>query len=191
MTTTALAAIDLETTGRQIAMLAEYFNYELQPHVLRVYVDGLADIPTAHMKAACRRVIQTQTFMPKVAELRQAVDDIIDAQREEQRRRGQVARQQVVATEFAMVGRVPKAAVVAKFGRLTAPEMCACVACGEAGVTGPPRLVPGGFTEREGESIEMGVWLHGYELKEHERGQAAFESAMRSVFARYRPEEIA
>lgn len=73
--TQALAIPDLKALTGQITMLAEYFNYELEPHVLRLYVDGLRDVPIEAVRAGCRRVISTATFMPKVAEIRRAVDD--------------------------------------------------------------------------------------------------------------------
>lgn len=71
---TALAVEDIKALTGQITMLAEYFNYELEPHVLRLYVDGLRDVPIEALRAGCRRVIATATFMPKVAEIRRAVD---------------------------------------------------------------------------------------------------------------------
>lgn len=72
--TQALAVVDIKTLTGQITMLAEYFNYELEPHVLRLYVDGLRDVPAEALRAGCRRVIVTATFMPKVAEIRRAID---------------------------------------------------------------------------------------------------------------------
>lgn len=70
----AIAVADVKALTGQITMLAEYFNYELEPHVLRVYVDGLRDVPHDAMRAGCRHLIQTARFMPKVAEIRAAVD---------------------------------------------------------------------------------------------------------------------
>lgn len=80
--TSALAAPDLKALTGQVAMLAEYFNYELEPHVLRLYVDGLRDVPPDALRMGCRRCILTQRFMPKVVEIREA----IDAEAEERRR---------------------------------------------------------------------------------------------------------
>jgi hypothetical protein len=71
---TTLTVPDLKALTGQITMLAEYFNYELEPHVLRLYVDGLREVPQDALRAGCRRVIATATFMPKVAEIRAAVD---------------------------------------------------------------------------------------------------------------------
>jgi hypothetical protein len=72
---TTLAVADVKALTGQITMLAEYFNYELEPHVLRLYVDGLRDVPHEALRAGCRRIIATATFMPKVAEIRRAIDD--------------------------------------------------------------------------------------------------------------------
>lgn len=72
--TTALAVPDVKALTGQVTMLAEYFNYELEPHVLRLYVDGLRDVPLDALRAGCRRIIATATFMPKVAEIRRAID---------------------------------------------------------------------------------------------------------------------
>lgn len=58
----------------QVIMLAQYFGADLEPHVLRLYVDALRDIPEDHLRAGCRRVIVSARFMPKVAEIRAAVD---------------------------------------------------------------------------------------------------------------------
>jgi len=69
-----LTVIDLVATARQVRMLAEYFNYDLQPHDLRLYVDALSDVPAEHLRAGCRRVILSKTFMPKVAEIRTGID---------------------------------------------------------------------------------------------------------------------
>ncbi len=80
--TTALAVPDIKAITGQIAMLAEYFNVELEPHVLRVYVDGLRDVPPDAVRMGCRRCITTMRFMPKVAEIRAA----IDAEYEDRRR---------------------------------------------------------------------------------------------------------
>jgi len=71
---TALSVNDREATARQVRMLAEYFNYDLQPHDLRIYVDALRDVPDEHLRAGCRRVILAKTFMPRVAEIRTCID---------------------------------------------------------------------------------------------------------------------
>lgn len=65
---------DPAVVNGQVVMLAQYFGAELEPHVLRLYVDALRDIPVDELKAGCRRVIVTARFMPKVAEIRAAVD---------------------------------------------------------------------------------------------------------------------
>lgn len=70
----ALVTFDLEATTKQIEMLAAYFNAGLEPQVLRIYVDALRDVPIEHLRAGCRRCIVTQRFMPKVAEIRAAID---------------------------------------------------------------------------------------------------------------------
>ena len=72
--TQALATADIKPHVGQITMLAEYFNYELEPHVLRLYVDGLRDVPIDELRAGCRHCITTRRFMPKVAEIRESVD---------------------------------------------------------------------------------------------------------------------
>lgn len=58
----------------QVGMLIEYFSAEIEPHVRRIYVDALRDIPEESLRAGCRRVIASARFMPKVAEIRAAVD---------------------------------------------------------------------------------------------------------------------
>jgi hypothetical protein len=181
---------DAQRVAKMVAGMAEILGVNAPTARIVGYVEALRDIPPNVLASAIKRAIQGWRYpdMPKPADIRAAADAVEEAERDDQRRRGEAIRAQLMAGEFALFGRVPKMAVIAKFGRLTAPDRCACGLCVEAGVSGPPRLVPGGYVHREGELIEMGVWLHGYELAEHERGQAAFESAMRSVFARYQPE---
>ena len=70
----AMVTFDLEATTKQVEMLAAYFNAGLEPHVLRLYVDALRDVPVEHLRAGCRRCITTLRFMPKVAEIRTAID---------------------------------------------------------------------------------------------------------------------
>jgi hypothetical protein len=53
-----------------VTLLAEYFQQELTPHELRLYVGGLADMAIEDLQAACRLAIQSRRFFPKVAELR-------------------------------------------------------------------------------------------------------------------------
>lgn len=69
-----VALADPAVVTKQIDMLVEYFAAELEPHVLRLYVDSLRDIPEDDLRAGCRRVIVSARFMPKVAEIRAAVD---------------------------------------------------------------------------------------------------------------------
>jgi hypothetical protein len=57
-----------------IAMLVESFGVkgaDFTPVRVRAYEDGLKDIAVPLLNAAVRRAIQTRTFFPKVAELRQ------------------------------------------------------------------------------------------------------------------------
>lgn len=70
----ALQTFDPAVVAKQVEMLAEYFGVELEPHVQRLYVDALRDVPTEHLRIGCRRCILTQRFMPKVAEIRAAID---------------------------------------------------------------------------------------------------------------------
>lgn len=63
---------DLVTS--QIDMLETYFDVALEPTVKRLYVDALRDVPEDHLRAGCRRIIVTARFMPKVADIRAAVD---------------------------------------------------------------------------------------------------------------------
>lgn len=184
---------DAQRMAKMVAGMAEVLGVNAPAARIIGYVEALRDIPPALVGAAIKHAIQGWRYpdMPKPADIRAAADVVAQAERDDQRRRGEAVRAQLLAGEFALFGRVPKMAVIGKFGRLTAPEKCSCGPCVDAGVEGPPRLVPGGYVHTEGELVEMGVWLHGYELAEHERGQAAFESAMRQVFARYRPEQTA
>lgn len=77
--TTHLANPDIVTD--QIDMLETYFGADLEPHVKRLYVDALRDIPPDALRSGCRRIIATARWMPKVAEIRAAVDAELRAAR--------------------------------------------------------------------------------------------------------------
>jgi hypothetical protein len=79
---TPLAALaDPVAITQQVDMLEAYFGAELEPHVKRLYVDALRDMPVEHLRAGCRRVVASARFMPKVAEIRAAVDTELSARR--------------------------------------------------------------------------------------------------------------
>lgn len=86
----ALTAVDLEATTKAIRGLADYFGAELDRGELRVYVDGLRDIPIEHLKAGCRQSVRARKFFPKVAEIRQDVDSALSAERVTQQLASQV-----------------------------------------------------------------------------------------------------
>ena len=92
--------------------------------------------------------------------------------------------------EVPLFGRVAKAAVMARFGRLMADERCTCVECFDAGCEGPPVLEPAGVDvvpdlagtgERH---VAMGVWRHGRKLRDHEIERAKFNEAIARVVER-------
>jgi hypothetical protein len=198
----------------QIDMLETYFDAELEPSVKRLYVDALRDLSSAHLRSACRRVVTTARFMPKVADLREAVDQIVQAERETARREAQTAARGHDRDPVRPFGRMSRYVVQKTFGAFVAHESCHCPSCWEAKPEGPPRFVPDGtnpdriceLCEDSGwtpgtsggvvrclctgsnpnlrpdvHRVDMGRWIHGAELVEHERAQAAFFAALRRV----------
>src|SRR5207237_10858657 len=91
---------------------------------------------------------------------------------------------QTTTQELPLFGRVPKDAVMARYGRLMADKRCTCDACFAAGVEGPPRLQQAGADERDGRMVSMGVWLHGERLRENELAAQRFQLALDAVMAR-------
>jgi hypothetical protein len=133
---------DVEALSRQIAMLAEYFGAALEPHVLRVYVDGLRDLPTELLRGACRRLVLQATFMPKVAEIRAAAEAVQTEAQATAKRLAQ-ASARVLPAHLKPFGRMSKNAVLQHWHGFEAGP-CDCVACWDAQPPGPPRFVPEG-----------------------------------------------
>lgn len=88
------------------------------------------------------------------------------------------------APDLPLFGRVPKNAVMARYGRLIADTRCECAACTAAGVEGPPVLAPAGVDDVQGHMVSMGLWLHGPRLRELEVAKAQFKAAFSAVIDR-------
>jgi len=125
-------------------MLAEYFGAALEPHVLRVYVDGLRELPMPILRGACRRLVLSATFMPKVAEIRAAAE-LVRAELQAQATRQAKAALRAAETGREPFGRMSKQSVLQHWGGFEAGP-CSCVPCWDAQVPGPPRFVPDGVS---------------------------------------------
>ncbi len=212
---TMLAALaDPTVVTAQIGMLEAYFGVALDARVKRLYVDSLRDIEPERFKAACRRLVQSSRFMPKVAELRDAAEAEAQAEREQARKDADAAARTASGDPMRPFGRMSRYVVDRTFKSYVAFERCDCVECWDAKPDGPPRFVPDGTNPEQvcamcddtgwnaGTSggvlrclcashnpnlrpdahlVDMGRWIHGNELVEHERAQAAFFAALKRV----------
>jgi hypothetical protein len=131
------------TAAQQLDMLAVYFGADLTPDIAAVYLDALSDLPLDALRAGCRRLVLTARFMPKVAEIREAVEAEQVAAHEGQQRAALAAARHA-AEPFTVFGRMPKARVYDRFHGFTADVPCDCLACWDAQPAGPPRFIPDG-----------------------------------------------
>jgi hypothetical protein len=67
---------------RALMGLALALNHGLEPEQERVYAFALADLPLPFLRAACVRLAKSQTFWPKVAEIRHTVSELMREARE-------------------------------------------------------------------------------------------------------------
>lgn len=211
----AISALsDPAVVTKQIDMLEGYFGAELDAPVKRLYVDALRNIPADALRAGCRRLVNTARWMPKVAEIREAVEAEAAEERDRSRKAAKAAAHQPADNPMRPFGRMSRYVVERTFGAYVAYESCHCPACWEAKPEGPPRFVPDGtnpdriceLCEDTGWTpgttggvvrclcagsnpnlrpdvhlVDMGRWIHGAELVEHERAQTAFFAALRRV----------
>ncbi len=64
-------------TGSVIQELAEYYEKEMSPGTIKIYLDTLGDIPPDLLDMATKRIIKTgKPFMPRVSEIRKVASEI-------------------------------------------------------------------------------------------------------------------
>ena len=64
-------------TGEVVRMMAEYYNKEMTPTQVKVYIKTLNDLPVELLSMAVEHLIKTgHPFMPRVSEIRIAAREI-------------------------------------------------------------------------------------------------------------------
>lgn len=74
-------AADRERVMRMVLSLAEMYGEALSEDRTAAYVEALIDVPLEHLRLGMQRHVRLSKFFPRPAELREATDREIDAQR--------------------------------------------------------------------------------------------------------------
>ncbi len=193
---------------------AELLAEEMSPERALGYVEATRDLPLGALRLGLKLCARNARFFPKPAEIRDACEEIQNAERERRLLELHALKRQVPAN-LEPFGRMPKYVVERVVGSFVWPEKCGCMACWDAQPDGPARFIPDGTEptecrhclgtgflvvaersntkqpgvtrcgclmtprdEHDPPPTDMGRWLHGADLVEHEQAQAAFMGAL-------------
>lgn len=81
---------DREQRAKMLTALAEVFGEDIGVTRLAAYIQALSDVPLDSLRLGLQHAVKAQTFFPKPAELRRAVDHALNAQAVLARARAQI-----------------------------------------------------------------------------------------------------
>ena len=71
-----LLSDDLDTLAAAMVIFAKVYRESIDPQLTDIYMAALGDLTVKDFKAAVDRLVKTQRFFPKPADIRQAVDEL-------------------------------------------------------------------------------------------------------------------